>query len=296
MPKLTIYTPTFNREKLLPRLYESLKSQTSKDFLWLIIDDGSTDGTKELVEGWIAIEKDFEIRYHYKENGGVHTARDTAYRLCDTELIMSEDSDDWLYEYAVETLLTKWQESTDKEYAGIFTHDDDPNGKNICPSFPKGINDATLQDFVFKHGCAGEKHTLIRADLIKAIPDAPSFPGEKLIGENYKWMQLPEIPFLLMDISVGVVDYQDKGLTKVSYEYFFNNPRGYREVRAVFIKYGKYLKARVKGHLGYIASCIYLKEYKAIYHSPRPFGTITLFPIGALTYYLLLQRKRKAMP
>lgn len=294
MPTLTIYSAAYNRENLLPRLYDSLKKQTNKDFLWLIIDDGSTDGTKEKVSQWIHDEKEFEIRYYYKENGGVHTARDAAYRLCDTELIMSEDSDDWLYDYAVEALLREWKQLNDKEYAGILTHEDDLNGKNICPTFPTDVHEATLQDFIFKHGCTGEKYTMVRADLMKAIPNAPVFQGEKLVGESFKWIQLPEIPFLLLNISVGVKHFQENGLSSRSSNYFFENPKGYRETGVAFIKFGKYIKARVRGHLMYITSCVYLKEYRKLFDSPDPIGTLSLFPIGYLVYFYLRIRRYSA--
>lgn len=289
--KLTIYTCTYNREHLLPRLYKSLKEQTSKNFLWLIIDDGSTDGTEILVNKWISEEKSFEIRYFKKNNGGIHTARDTAYRLCDTELIMSEDSDDWLYKDCVEKILNKWNSKPNSKYAGIITHDDDTSGHNICPSFPNDVNEANIQDFRYKYNCKGDKHTVVRTDLMKTIPDAPVFKGEKLVGENYKWMQLPNIPFLLMNCSIGVVDYQDAGLSKNSSNNFFNNPRGFRAVRKVFIKNGRYLEARVYGHLGYIASCLYLREYSQILKSPRPFESFFLFPVGFVAYCFLLMRR-----
>ena len=293
MPTLTIYTCTYNRSHLLPRLYESLQEQTCKDFLWLIIDDGSTDGTKSLVDRWILEENEFEIRFFYKSNGGIHTARDAAYRLCDTELLMSEDSDDWLYKNAVEVVLNKWKSRPEGTYAGILTHEDYPNGENICPTFPENIDVAILQDFIYKYKCKGEKYTVVRADLMKAIPDAPIFDGEKLVGENYKWMQLPDIPFLLMNTSIGVKDFQDAGLTKTSSNYFFNNPKGFRAVRTVYIKNGKYLEARIKGHLGYIASCIYLREYSQILRSPHPFWSFLLLPAGIASYCFLLARRRK---
>ena len=69
MPLLTIFTPTFNRANLLVRGYEALKRQSSKDFIWLIIDDGSTDDTRDVVKEWCTQEVDFQIRYIYKENG-----------------------------------------------------------------------------------------------------------------------------------------------------------------------------------------------------------------------------------
>ena len=70
MPILTVFTPAYNRAHTLPRTYASLRRQDSKDFVWLVVDDGSTDHTAELVKGWQAQETKFEIRYLYKENGG----------------------------------------------------------------------------------------------------------------------------------------------------------------------------------------------------------------------------------
>ena len=95
MKKLTVFTPTYNRAYVLNKCYESLKNQTVKDFVWLIIDDGSTDNTKELVENWIK-ENKIEIRYKYQENQGMHGAHNTAYKLISTELNTCIDSDDYM--------------------------------------------------------------------------------------------------------------------------------------------------------------------------------------------------------
>lgn len=88
MQFLTVATVTYNRGKLLQRVYKSLCDQTCKDFIWLIVDDGSTDNTHEYIEKCKS-EAQFEIRYFYKENGGVHTARNMANHLVDTELMIS---------------------------------------------------------------------------------------------------------------------------------------------------------------------------------------------------------------
>ena len=64
---LTIFTPAYNRAYTLHKCYESLKKQTNKDFEWLIIDDGSTDNTRELVQSWIE-ENIIPIKYHYQKN------------------------------------------------------------------------------------------------------------------------------------------------------------------------------------------------------------------------------------
>ena len=78
MNKLTIFTPTYNRAHTLPRTYESLCKQKNKDFVWLIIDDGSSDNTEELVKNWQKENSDFTIEYVKKENGGMHTAHNVA--------------------------------------------------------------------------------------------------------------------------------------------------------------------------------------------------------------------------
>ena len=104
MKTLTVFTPAFNRAHTLVRTYESLCRQTCQDFCWLVVDDGSTDNTRQLVEGWIE-EGRIPVRYIYKENGGLHTAYNTAYANIDTELNMCVDSDDFLPDDAVDLIL-----------------------------------------------------------------------------------------------------------------------------------------------------------------------------------------------
>ena len=103
MKTLTVFTPTYNRAHTLKRLYESLCTQTCDDFEWLVIDDGSTDFTKELIDGFIRQNR-LPIRYIYKENGGLHTGYNTAYDNITTELNVCIDSDDFMPEDAVEIL------------------------------------------------------------------------------------------------------------------------------------------------------------------------------------------------
>ena len=108
MKTLTIFTPAYNRARTLPRTYESLLRQTCKDFEWLVIDDGSTDGTRELVEDWIK-EKKIPIRYIHQKNQGMHGAHNTAYRNISTELNTCIDSDDYMPDDAVEKIVRFWE-------------------------------------------------------------------------------------------------------------------------------------------------------------------------------------------
>ena len=104
---LTIFTPAYNRAHTIGRTYESLCRQTSKDFCWLVVDDGSVDNTKELVINWIK-ENKIPIRYIYQQNQGMHGAHNTAYRNIDTELNTCIDSDDYMPDDAVEKIIAFW--------------------------------------------------------------------------------------------------------------------------------------------------------------------------------------------
>ena len=95
MPTLTVFTPAYNRAHTITRTYESLCRQTCKDFTWLVVDDGSTDGTRALIEQWIAAGV-IDIRYIYQANQGMHGAHNTAYRNITTELNTCIDSDDYM--------------------------------------------------------------------------------------------------------------------------------------------------------------------------------------------------------
>ena len=128
---LTVFTPAYNRAHTLHRCYESLCRQKCKQFKWLIIDDGSSDNTRELVEGWLKKDNGFEIIYHYKENGGMHTAHNVAYRMIDTPLNVCIDSDDYLADDAAEKIITFWKEHGSDKYAGILGLDADFDGNII---------------------------------------------------------------------------------------------------------------------------------------------------------------------
>ena len=108
MATITVFTPAYNRAHTLPRTYESLRQQDCKDFVWLVVDDGSSDNTADLVKSWQTQDNGFEIRYLYKENGGMHTAHNAAYDVIDTELNICIDSDDCLADGAVRKIQDKW--------------------------------------------------------------------------------------------------------------------------------------------------------------------------------------------
>ena len=134
---LTIFTPAYNRAHTLPRTYDSLLNQNCKDFIWLVVDDGSQDDTAQLVKQWQAQDNGFEIQYIRKENGGMHTAHNTAYANIRTELNTCIDSDDKLAPGAVEKILLKWEQVRDQGYAGIIALDADFDGNVLGRGLPQ---------------------------------------------------------------------------------------------------------------------------------------------------------------
>ena len=121
MSKLTVITPTYDRASTLSGCWESLRRQTCRDFQWLIIDDGSTDGTGDIVQGFRDASPEMCIDYIYKENGGKHTALNTSHPYIKGDYVAILDSDDTLIPTAVEEILAAWaQFSAQKEVGRVI--------------------------------------------------------------------------------------------------------------------------------------------------------------------------------
>ena len=182
---LTIFTPAYNRAYTLHLGYEALLRHTCRDFEWLIVDDGSTDNTRELVEGWIQ-ENKIPIRYHYQQNQGMHGAHNTAYRLIETELNTCIDSDDYMPDDAVEKIITFWKEHGSDQVAGIIGLDSNFESHLIGTKFEGDNQRITLGDF-YANGGKGDKKMIYRTEVIKQYPEYPLFPGEKYVSLGYKY-------------------------------------------------------------------------------------------------------------
>jgi len=159
--KFTVFTPTFNRKELLEKLYKSLQKQTFKDFEWLIVDDGSTDGTKEKVEEFLS-EKKLEIKYYFKENGGKQRAYNFATEKANGELFICLDSDDEYVENGLETILKYWKKyEKNSDIAGMGYLSTYPNGEIIGSSFPEKEMISTQFEIYNKYGVKGDTTQLL---------------------------------------------------------------------------------------------------------------------------------------
>jgi len=293
MKKVTVFTPAYNRVGLLPRLYESLCRQTSDDFLWLIIDDGSTDGTKELAKKW-QNENRIEIRYAYKANGGMHSAHNTAYSMIETELNVCIDSDDWMPDDAVENILKKWNSIGDKtKIAGIIGLDADENGKLIGTAIPADLKFGNLVELYQKHKVKGDKKLILRTDIVRKYPPYPEYPGEKLVPLGILYLMIGrDYDFIYSNEIYCIVDYQPDGSSNTIFRQYRQSPKGFAYARILKINYGSSLTEKFKNSVHLVSSAIFAKDWGLLFKTNQTFLMLAAVPFGILlNLYIRLKAK-----
>ena len=250
---VTILTPTYNRGNTLSALYESLKAQTSKDFEWLVVDDGSTDNTGDLVAQWAA-ESDFSIRCLYKENGGKHTALNAGIATITTDLTFIVDSDDTLTPDAVETIA---------RYHRRYSQEQNLCGYAFLRQFPDGtINgkpfhpDEMVADFIESrinaNDTLADKAEVFFTRCLKEYP-FPQYGQEKFLGEDIVWLRMAQkYSMVHINKAIYVGDYLASGLTKNRRRHNIQSPVGCMHRAEEFLSPRIRMKYRIKGALQYI--------------------------------------------
>lgn len=293
-PTLTIFTPSYNRAELLKRGYKALCDQTCKDFIWMIIDDGSTDNTYEVVSKMKSKDNGFEIQYIYKENGGLHTGYNVAIENATTELCMCIDSDDMIANGAVEKIIKVWERIKREDCAGICGLDADISGKPTCyiNTDKEYIN---LNTYDISHKWAGDRKLVIRTDLYKKVAPMPTYEGEKNFNPQYMHIKIAEkYLFYVLNEVLCVVDYQDAGMSAGIFKQFLNSPNSFAEYRRLqmTIRPNKF-RYIAKNAIYYDSSCILAGKPKdIILKSPNKILTACLAPVGlALSLYIKIKAK-----
>lgn len=226
MKKITYLTATWNRENLLPNLYKSLVNQTNKDFIWMIVDDGSTDNTKSLIKTWIDEDK-IEIKYYHKKNGGKHTALNIGNSKCKTEFICYVDSDDFLTNDCTQILYSKFDKCKKDNIVGIVgrraTYKGAPFNENWCNE-EQLVNFSELSS---KFGYSQDTILVFKTSIVNQF-SFPVFKDEKFVTEsvlynqflyNYKLLAIKELVYLS--------EYQEAGYSNQGLKLFLKNPQGY---------------------------------------------------------------------
>ena len=267
MKTLTVFTPTFNRAYTLHKCYESLKRQSSKDFVWLIVDDGSSDDTKEIVDKWIS-ENEIEIRYHYQKNQGMHGAHNTAYELIDTEINTCIDSDDYMTDDAVEKIVEFWKSNRHRGLAGFVALDAYENGEIIGTKLPSDVRETTYFDIY------------------------NIFEGEKYVSLAYKYARFDDNYKLgIMNEVVCIVEYMEDGSSLNMFKQYRRNPKGFAFIRIENMKNPRISsKNKFKECIHYVSSSIMIGNKKFLSEVPCKFRTIIAIPFGVVLYFYILSK------
>jgi glycosyltransferase involved in cell wall biosynthesis len=290
--KLTLFTPSYNRANTLRRLYDSLTSQNSFDFEWLIIDDGSTDNTCDVVNEFIENGK-FPVSFYRKTNGGKHTAHNTAYENIDTELNVCIDSNDCLAENAVKKIIDKWNQVKNQGYAGIIGLDADFDGNIIGNGFPSDLQETTRMGY-YANGGSGDKKLVYRTDIINKYPPYPVFPGERYVALGYKYRLIDqEYKLAVLNEVLCNVEYQFDGSSNNMLKQYLKNPNGFTFWRKVCMQYPESKKRVFMDCIHYVSSSIIAKNRQFIKESPLKFKTFLAIPFGILlTLYIKFKAKK----
>lgn len=290
--RITVFTPTYNRAHTLERCYKSLCSQTNKDFIWLIIDDGSTDNTKEAVEKWVE-ENKIEIRYAYKENGGLHTGYNKAYELCDTELLVCLDSDDDFEIEAIDIILKACQGEEFERCLGLVTNQHyRESGKIIGNDFPKQLEKISYYDFYYRYNLMGDKVFVIKTKYIKNFR-FPVFDNEKLYPTGDVYLNVKG-EYKIIRNKIMNKEYLEDGYTKSSLKKYILNPKGFAASHRYKMTILKGTKRIIKSTIQYIGNAKLARNNNIINNSPKKLVTIVLYPLG-IVWYCILSREKKKM-
>ncbi|MFH4875573.1 glycosyltransferase family 2 protein [Staphylococcus cohnii] len=281
MPTLTIFTPTFNRKHTLIRLYNSLVNQTCYDFEWLIVDDGSTDDTKSLIESFDT--KKFKIRYIYQKNSGKHIATNLGLKKANGNLFTCLDSDDWFYYNAVETIISKFKK--DNNIKGLILLDSYEDGSVIGDFLPE-IENLNWVDLRYKYKINGDKCYVFKTSIVRYMT-FPQFENSKHMPPSYQLFEFSRLyKFQLANVKVKYVEYQVDGISsKVKLNYFVS-AGNYCEYRKFAHDQLPNFKEKLKNILLYDISWISLRlKVKYRFNDKRLFiSTVACLPVAYSMY------------
>lgn len=253
---ITVFTPTYNREKKLHLVYEALLKQDATLFEWLVVDDGSTDNTEQVVENWIA-EKKITIRYIKQENAGKSMAFNRGVKEAKGEFFVCCDSDDRLKENVLTVIQEKYETIKDEDLiAGIgFISSKLNTNEVIGTKYPQDEMISNYYDIYHKYGVQGDKQLMFKTDILKQYP-FPQYGNEKFVPEALVFLRIAKkYKILFCNVFGEEKEYQDDGYTSQYFSLVKRNPRGNMQYFLELYDYEK----KMYNIYGYILFGIYAK-------------------------------------
>lgn len=284
-PILTIFTPTYNRAYILPKLYESLIRQSNKNFIWLIVDDGSNDNTQEIIKKW---KKDNYIKIEYikQHNQGKHIAHNIGVDNCKTDLFFCVDSDDYLLDNAVEDIYRDYYNIEDNNISGIVSIKMTEMREAVGTNMPIGIKYSSLSDLYEKYKFKGDTALVFKTDILKTYK-FPKINGEKFVGEEYIYSQIDEhYKLYISRYKYYVCEYLDDGYTKNIFRTIVRNPKGYMILKKTKLQVSRRIIVKYKNAALYVVGCWLSREKDMIKKSPSKLITILSIPLAICIYII----------
>jgi len=284
---ITIFTPTYNRGKLLPELFGSLLKQTTHNFEWVIVDDGSEDNTHKIVEGMYE-SADFSIRYFYKKNGGKHTAINLGVRKAQGELFFILDSDDQLPAHAIEDVEAAYSEiKNTPAFAGVCGYIAHRDGRVI--GHPMVASDANTIDLRYKLGVDGDMAEVYRTDILRKYP-FPEIKGERFCPEMLVWNRIAQQYKLhIFPKVIYFRDYLAGGLTNNIIRIRMKSPVASMTTYVEMTTYDVPLSAKLRSAINYWRFWCCRKDISFPKLSTK---WIVVFPIGLVLHWIDLIKIR----
>lgn len=287
---MTIFTPTYNRAHTLERLYASLKKQASGWLEWLIVDDGSVDNTRELVDGFSA-EGIVKIRYLYKQNGGKHTALNLGIEQAAGEYFFCVDSDDFLSDGAVETLRKVIEE---KHPDGIIAYKEEWQKEGIIgDEFPGNLSQCSLFELINAYSCRGDRALIYKTEHIRKIR-IPEPEGVSFFPETYLYDRFDEKHTMeLVRSSLCVCEYLQDGYSNSFRMLMIRNAVSMKWFYAERIDMPCSLRVRFSSCFRYVAYWLLTLSPVGNYRGKRKFLLLLSVPAGLLMYVTYAYHRAK---
>lgn len=248
---LTILTPTYNRGPLLNTLFQSLKSQSVKDFQWLIIDDGSTDQTKSIVDNFY--NDAFKVDYCYKSNGGKCSALNYAHEYIRGDWVLIVDSDDVLLSNAVELVLKYIDKYNEYTNIGCISFERiNKKGISLAKNVFKYDYVSNAIDYRTNMDASGDRAEIYKLEVLKEFP-FPIFKGEKFLGEAYLHISAAyKYNTVYVNEAIYICEYLSDGLTMAGRKMRLENPIGGMLYGSLYFNKRFKAKYRIKGMMLFI--------------------------------------------
>lgn len=286
----TVFTPTYNRAYILKEVYDSLINQSFQSFKWVIIDDGSTDGTDSFVSGWIE-EKKLNIIYENQENQGRFAAFNTAVKYFEGELLIILDSDDCLKKDALMLIKECWEKEKRNGYSGIISYMAYSDDTIIGTTFPPDLTAERTYVLRDKYKMKGDKAVYFSINIIKKYK-YPLIKGEKFIGDSIIMDKINEIaPMYILREQLYIREYQKDSITNHLIGTWCSSPKGMSIYYNQTMKYIKYDKLRLIVYaMKYVCFAHMAKQKKIIVSSNRKTTALLMYIPGIIYCQYLLYK------